>query len=287
MNSLNPLYLWHCRLGHINENRMNKLHKSGNLGSFDYESYDTCESCLLGKMTKTPFGGKGQHASGTLELIHSDVCGPMTTHARGGFSYFITFIDDYSKYGYLYLMKYKSEAFEKFKEFRNEVEKQLGKSIKTLRSDRGGEYLSQEFQGYLRDNGILSQWTPPYTPQHNGVSERRNRTLLDMVRSMMSLAELPKSFWGFALETAVYVLNRVPSKSVDLTPYEIWYSKKPALSHIKIWGCPAYVKRVMSDKLEAKSDKCHFVGYPKETMGFYFYHPLEQKVFVLKHAVFL
>jgi len=287
MNSLNPLFLWHCRLGHINENRMDKLHKSGNLGSFDYESYDTCESCLLGKMTKTPFGGKGQRASETLELIHSDVCGPMTTHARGGFSYFITFIDDYSRYGYLYLMKYKSEAFEKFKEFRNEVEKQLGKSIKTLRSDRGGEYLSQEFQGYLRDNGILSQWTPPYTPQHNGVSERRNRTLLDMVRSMMSLAELPKSFWGFALETAVYVLNRVPSKSVDLTPYEIWYNKKPALSHIKIWGCPAYVKRVMSDKLEAKSDKCHFVGYPKETMSFYFYHPLEQKVFVSKHAVFL
>ena len=88
----------------------------------------------------------------------------MTTHARGGFSYFITFIDDYSRYGYVYLMKYKSEAFEKFKEFRQEVEKQLGKSIKTLRSDRGGEYLSLEFQGYLRDNGILSQRTPPYTP---------------------------------------------------------------------------------------------------------------------------
>ena len=91
-------------------------------------------------------------------------------------------------------MKYKSETFEKFKEFRTEVEKQLGKNIKTLRSDRGGENLSQEFQSYLRDNGILSQWTPPYTPQHNGVLERRNRTLLDMVRSMMSNSELPKSF---------------------------------------------------------------------------------------------
>ena len=118
----------------------------------------------------------------------------MSTHARGGYLYFVTFIDDYSRYGYVYLMKYKSETFEKFKEFRAEVEKQLGKSIKTLRSDRGGEYLSQEFQSYLRDNGILSQWTPPYTPQHNGVSKRRNRTLLDMVRSMMSDSELPKSF---------------------------------------------------------------------------------------------
>ena len=128
----------------------------------------------------------------------------MSTHARGGYLYLVTFIDDNSRYGYVYLMKYKSKTFEKFKEFRGEVQKQLGKCIKTLRSDRGGEYLSQEFQSYLRDNGILSQWTPPYTPQHNGVSERRNRTLLDMVRSMMSNSELPKSFRGYALETVYF-----------------------------------------------------------------------------------
>ena len=88
----------------------------------------------------------------------------MTIHSRGDFQYFITFIDDFSRYGYVYLIKYKSEALEKFKEFRNEVEKQLGKSIKMLRSDRGGEYLNQEFQSYLKENGIRSQWTPPYTP---------------------------------------------------------------------------------------------------------------------------
>ena len=88
----------------------------------------------------------------------------MSVHARGGFVYFKTFIDDYSRYGYFYLMRYKSETFEKFKEFRNEVEKQIGRSIKELRSDRGGEYLSQAFLDYLGDNGILSQWTPPYTP---------------------------------------------------------------------------------------------------------------------------
>ena len=97
----------------------------------------------------------------------------MLVTARGGFSYFITFIDDYSRYGYVYLMRYKSEAFEKFKDFRAEVEKQLGKNIKSLRSDRGGEYLSDKFQNYLKENGIVSQWTPPGTPQHKGVSERR------------------------------------------------------------------------------------------------------------------
>ena len=100
----------------------------------------------------------------------------MFVHARGGFVYFITFIDDYSQYGYLYLIRYKSKAFERFKEYKNEVEKQLGRSIKSFRLDRGGQYLSQVFLDCLRDNGILSQWTPPYTLQHDGVAERRNRT---------------------------------------------------------------------------------------------------------------
>ena len=117
----------------------------------------------------------------------------MSVHARGGFVYFITFIDDYSRYGYLYLMRYKSEAFEMNKEFINEVEKYLGKSIKSLRLNQGGQYLSEVFLNCLRDNGILSQWTLPYTPHHNGVAERRNRTLLDMVRSMMGKADLLKS----------------------------------------------------------------------------------------------
>ena len=141
-NEMNPTYLWHCRLGHINENRISRLHKDGFLDSFDYESYGTCESCLLGKMTKAPFTGKGERAGDLLGLIHTDVCGPLNTLARGGFQYFITFTNDFSRYGFVYLMKHKSESFEKFKEFKNEVQNQLGKSIKILRSDRGGEYLS-------------------------------------------------------------------------------------------------------------------------------------------------
>ena len=180
-SSFNEAYLWHCRLGHIGEKRLHKLHKEGLLGHSNYEFYDTCESCLKGKMTKTPFAGQGVRVSELMGLVHTDVCGPMSTSTMNGFSYFITFTDDYSRYGYVFLMKHKSEAFERFKEFRNEVEKQTCKSIKTLRSDRCGEYLSGDFLAYLRENGILSQVTPPYTPQHNGVSESRNRTLLDMV----------------------------------------------------------------------------------------------------------
>ena len=105
----------------------------------------------------------------------------MNTSAKGGYQYFITFTDDLSRYGYVYLMRHKSESFEMFKRFHNEVEKQSGKCIKVLRSDRGGEYLSNEFLIYLEENGILSQWMPLGTPQLNGVSERRNRTLLDMI----------------------------------------------------------------------------------------------------------
>ena len=146
----------------------------------------------------------------------------MPVQARSGSFYFITFTDDFSRFGWVYLMRYKSEAFEKFIELKNEVEKQSGKSIKTLRSDQGGEYLSTEFTQFLKENGILAQLTPPYTPQMNGVSERRNRTLLDMVRSMMSFSKLLISLWGYALETAVRVLNVLPSKSVSSTPYEIW-----------------------------------------------------------------
>ena len=147
--------------------------------------------------------------------------------------------------------------------------------------------MSLEFDDLLKKCGIISQLTPPGTPQWNIVSKRRNQTLLDMVRSMMSHADLPTSFWGHALETAAFTLNRVPSKKVQKTPYEIWTGKRPNMSFMKIWGCEAYVKRQMSTKLEPKSEKCVFVGYPKETKGYYFFNPTENKMFVARTGVFL
>ncbi|GKF13768.1 retrotransposon protein, putative, ty1-copia subclass, partial [Tanacetum coccineum] len=160
------------------------------------------------------------------------------------------------RYGFVYLLKHKHEVFETFNVFENEVENQLGKTIKAIRSDQGGEYISQEFKDYLKANGIVQQLTPPYTPQHNGVSERRNRTLLDMVRSMMNLTTLPLSFWDYALESA----TMVPTKK----------------------GCEALVKRDTPDKLKQRSVKCIFIGYPKETMGYYFYFPPENKIVVAR-----
>ncbi|KAJ9546217.1 hypothetical protein OSB04_025924 [Centaurea solstitialis] len=280
-------YLWHCRLGHINKKRVELLLKGGFLGNFDYKPFDNCESCLSGKMTKQPFNNENERATDLLEIIHTDVCGPFSHVARGGYRYFITFTDDFSRYGYVYLMRHKSETFEKFKEYQNEVQNLLDKRIKFLRSDRGGEYLSDEFDNHLIECGIVSQLTPPYTPQMNGVSERRNRTLLDMVRMMMCHSSLPVSFWGHALETAAHILNRAPTKSVEKTPYELWKGKKPNISFLKIWGCEVYVKRPTSEKLKPKSDKCFFVGYPKTTVGYYFYNPEENKVFVARNGKFL
>nr|GEY67137.1 retrotransposon protein, putative, Ty1-copia subclass [Tanacetum cinerariifolium] len=171
-----------------------------------------------------------------------------------------------------------------------EVENQLGKTIKSLRSDRGGEYMSQEFLDHLKDHGIIAHRTPPYTPQHNGVSKRRNITLLDMVRSLTSQTTLPKSFWDYAIETAARILNMVPTKKVKKTPYEVWHGQAPKLSYLKFWGYEALVKRdtlTKPEKLEPRSIKCIFIGYPKETMGYSFYYPPENKVLVARNVEFL
>ncbi|KAA0033023.1 gag/pol protein [Cucumis melo var. makuwa] len=163
--------------------RIEGLVKSGLLSQLEDNSLPPCNSCLEGKMTKRSFTGKGLKAKTPLELVHSDLCGPMNVKARGGYKYFISFIDDYSR--------------------------------------SGGEYMDLRFQDYLIEHEIQSQLSAPSTFQQNTVSERRNRALLDMVRSMMSFAQLPDSFWGYALETAIYILNNVPSKSVSKTPYEL------------------------------------------------------------------
>ncbi|KAJ9561749.1 LOW QUALITY PROTEIN: hypothetical protein OSB04_006909 [Centaurea solstitialis] len=149
-------YLWHCRLGHINKKRVELLLKGGFLGTFDFKPFDNCESCLSGKMTKEPFNKDNERASDLLEIVHTDVCGPFSHEARGGYRYFITFTDDFCRYGYVYLMRHKSESFEKFREYHNEVQNQLDRKIKFFRSDRGGEYLSQEFGNHLMECGIVS-----------------------------------------------------------------------------------------------------------------------------------
>ncbi|KAA0066736.1 gag/pol protein [Cucumis melo var. makuwa] len=221
-----------AKLGYINLDWIGRLVKNGLLNKLEDDSLPPCESCLEGKMTKRPFTGKGYRAKEPLELIHSDLCGPMNVKARGGFEYFISFIDDYSRYGYLYLMEHKSEALEKFKEYKTEV----------VNYDR--------------------TWNPIST---------------------LSTC----SFWGYAVETAVHILNNIPSKSVSETPFKLWRGCKPSLSHFRIWGCPKHMLVTNPKKLEPRLRLCQFVGYPKETRSGLFFDPQENRVFVSTNATFL
>nr|GEY01038.1 hypothetical protein [Tanacetum cinerariifolium] len=228
--NLDSALLWHCRLGHVNKKLIEKLQHDGLLDSTDIKSFEKCVACMSGKMARKPYSHQVERAKDLLGLIHTDVCSPFKIMSRQGASYFVTFTDDFSRSVYVYFLKHKNEVFNTFKVFQKEVENKLEKSIKSLRSDREGEYMSQEFLDHLKDHGIIAHRTPPYTQQHNGVSERRNRTLLGMVRSMMSQTTLPKSFWDYALESVARVLNMVLTKKVDKTPYEM-----QSMKDNKVW----------------------------------------------------
>jgi hypothetical protein len=191
---------WHARLGHIRQDRLHRLTIAGLLGSLIKEELLVCEHCLAGKATRLPFG-KAKRASSPLQLIHSNICGLMNVRARHGGNYFIIFIDDFTRFGHVYLISHKSEALDCFIQYTNLVENKLSTKIKALRTDRGREYLSEQYKNFCDEKGIARQLTIPYTPQQNGVAKRRNKTLFDMVRSMMAQANLPISFWGDVLLT--------------------------------------------------------------------------------------
>ena len=184
---------WHAKLGHIRQDRLERLTKVGLLGSIDKIDLSVCEQSLVGKATRLSFG-KAKQACFPLKLIHSEICGPMNVRARHGAQYSITFIDDFTRFSHVYLISHRSEALDCFKRYSILVENQLNTKIKSLRTDQGREYLFGLFKAYCDEKGIARQLTIPYTPQQNGVVEKRNKTLLDMVRSMMAQTVLPISF---------------------------------------------------------------------------------------------
>ena len=262
---------WHARLGHIGQDRLKRLVEADLLGSINKIDLSVCEQCLVRKATRLPFG-KAKRACFPLELIHSDICGPMNVRARHGAQNFITFIDDFTRFGHVYLISHRSKALDCFKRYSTLVENQLNTKIKCLRTNRGREYLSNLFKAYCDEKGIARQLTIPYTPQQNGVAERRNRTLLDMVRSMMVQAKLPISFWGDALMTATYILNRFLSKFVPSTPYEVWKGATPDLNVMRPRGCADYVHNVSHEygKLGPKGKTCIIIRYSESSKGYIF-----------------
>ncbi|GJU65064.1 retrotransposon protein, putative, ty1-copia subclass [Tanacetum coccineum] len=166
--NLDSALLWHCCLGHISKKRIEKLQHDGFLNSTNLRAFEKCVPCMSGKMARNPYTHQVERDKDLLRLIHTDVCGPFRTVSRQGASYFVTFTDDFSRYGYVYLLKHKHEVFETFKIFQKEVENQLGKIIKSLHNDHRGKYMSQESLDHLKEHGIIAHRTIPYKPQHNG-----------------------------------------------------------------------------------------------------------------------
>ena len=194
--------LWHERYGHLSHRGMKTLQSKGmvrGLPDFDAQNF-TCSDCLVGKQPRKPIPKKSTwRAKEVLELIHSDICGPINPITTGGKRYILCFIDDCSREAWAYLLKEKSEAFAQFKIFRKKVETESGKIMKCLRTDRGGEYTSREFSEFCKEHGIRRQLTTAYTPQQNGIAERKNRTVMNMVRSLLSTKKVPKNFWAEAV----------------------------------------------------------------------------------------
>ncbi|GLU00818.1 hypothetical protein SLE2022_181580 [Rubroshorea leprosula] len=285
-------WLWHHRYGHLNFQGLVHLSKQNLvLGLPIIEQVDgVCESCVYGKQHRDAFPkGKARRALKPAELIHADVCGPMNTLSLNKSRYFIVFVDDFSRLTWVYFAKEKSDAFPIFKKFKALVEKQSGCSIKVLRTDQGGEFVSAEFNKFCDDFGIKRQLTASYTPQQNGVAERKNRSLVEMAKSMLKAKGLPNSFWAEAIHTAAYIQNRSPTAALHhQTPFEAWHGWKPKVTHFKVFGCLAYV-HVPSQKrtkFEENSVKCIFLGYSDETKGYRFYNPITKKLLISRDVIF-
>ncbi|MCO5554063.1 hypothetical protein L7F22_007589 [Adiantum nelumboides] len=213
----------------------------------------------------------------------------MSSPAMGGSFYFLLLVDDYSRKMWVYFLREKAEAFGKFKMWHKLVENQTGKKVKKLRTDRGGEFLSTEFNDYCKEHGIQRQLTIAHTPQQNGVVERRNRTVVEMARCMLKAQDMPNSFWAEAVNTAVYILNRSFTKAVkDMTPQQAYSGKKPCVMHFRVFGCKCYAHLLDSrrTKLESKSKKCIFLGYSEESKAYRFYDSEAKKIIVSRNVVF-
>ena len=290
--SSEKLNLWHQRMAHLNPGQMKIMVSRDMVTGTDMPGtgkLDFCEACAEGKSHRAPFKPVGEvQSKKRLELVHSDVAGPMKTESFGGARYFVTFIDDYSRCVTVYPITHKSEVLDKFKEWEAVVTNQADCKIKTLRTDNGGEYMSAEFQSFIKEKGIHHETTVPHSPQQNGIAERMNRTLQEAALSMILHAGLSKSFWGEAVCSAAYIRNRVITTATGTTPYERWYGKKPDVSNFRVFGCTAYahVPDSLRQKLDQKAVKMRFVGYSLTQKGYRLYDENKRKIFIRRDVTF-
>ena len=274
--------MWHARLGHPAEQASKILLPSLN------HNIEKCEVCIYGKQLRPQFSNSDTKYNKCFDLVHSDIwTSPCLT--RNNLKYFVTFVDQKSKFTWLYLLGSKGEVFNTFQNFHAHVTNQYDAKVKILRTDNGGEYMSNVFQEYLRKNGIVHQTTCPYTPQQNGVAERKNRHLVEVARTLMFHMNMPKRHWGDAVTTACYLINKLLTKVlVGKSPQEVLTNSKPSIHHLKIFGCVCYVHvpGELRNKLEPKGLKCVFVGYSPSQKGYKCFHPPSNRVYVSRDVIF-
>jgi hypothetical protein len=222
-------------------------------------------------------------------LVHAGICRPIKPISNSKKRYFISFIDDYNRKVLIYFLAEKSEAFTIFKNYKNLVEKETRVFIRCLGTYRGGEFISHEFNIFCKANGISRQLTAAYTPQQNGVVERKNRTIMTMVRNMLSEKQVPKNFWPEVVNWTAHVLNRSPTLAVkDMTPEEAWSGVKPNVDYFQVFGCIGHVH--VSDskrkKLDDKSFQCVLLGMSEESKAYILYDPASKKIVVSRDVVF-
>ncbi|KAK9119163.1 hypothetical protein Scep_017256 [Stephania cephalantha] len=283
--------LWHKRLGHFNHKAVMTLQKKNMVQGFPYLELDIrdCIACQQGKQTRLPFKQATWRATEKLKLIHTDVFGPYNTPSLNGSKYFLIFIDDYSRMCWIYFLRFKAEVAGVFWKFKQWIETQSGHKIQVLRSDNGKEYTSNQFNLFCEEAGIEHQLIAPYTPQQNGVSEKKNRTIMEMARCLMCEKNLPSEYWAEASHTAVFLLNRLPIKAVvGRTPYEVWFGFKPFLKNLKVFGCLCfvYVPQIKRDKLNKKAEEWIFIGYSLTSKAYEIFQPNTKKIRSSERCVF-
>ncbi|KAJ9708908.1 hypothetical protein PVL29_000753 [Vitis rotundifolia] len=280
-----PLLI-HNRLGHPSLSKFQKM-----VPRFSTLSSLPCESCQLGKHTRVSFPKRlNNRAKSPFELVHTDVWGPCRTASTLGFQYFVTFIDDYSRCTWLFLMKNRAELFSIFQKFYAEIQTQFNISIRVLRSDNAREYFSAPFTSFMSHHGILHQSSCAHTPQQNGVAEHKNRHLVETARTILLHSNVPFRFWGDAVLTACYLINRMPSSVLhDQIPHSLLFPDQPLyFLPPRVFGCTCFVHILTpgQDKLSAKAMKCLFVGYSRLQKGYRCYSLETHRYFISADVTF-
>jgi transposase InsO family protein len=283
----------HRALGHVAQGAIQYAVKQGLIEGVELDSASTlefCEACMKAKATHQPFPEETVNCAHTYgELVHTDLWGPAQTESVAGHIYYISFTNDFSRETKVQFLKLKSKALSALKDYKMELKRQTpGAKIKKLRSDRGGEYLSTEFNRYLKDQGIKRQLTIHHSPQQNGATERLNRTLVKHARAMLLGQDMSKILWAEALNYATWLKNRLPSRAtLGKTPYELINKSKPNLMLAHEFSTPVYVHVTTRGKLEAKAEEATFVRVDQESKGYRIWWAGKRKVSIERNVTFL